>query len=309
MRKNEIKILIYFFIILLCIITVCSIRIDPKHSCGIYSTTDFWINVLVESHGIIIEILIVGLLLQGILLNIEKRKEINDLKKKIDFNRELKTIESKHLLASIIKLLNDLQQTDMHLQKCDLSDLLLARINLTKSSLHATDFTHTNLRLSNFKQSKGERTIFDNATLTGANFINSNFKRLKMRNIKGHNIDLSQCQLLRCGFNESDMESADLRSSTITQSSFDSSTLKSADFRFCIIEEVSFDNSDLKNINFSMCEFKKNNTFENANLENANFLGAINVPVNNLALALSLRNAKFSDDDRLVLVDLGVDFN
>jgi len=243
---------------------------------GLYEDISFWENVIVEAHGMILDLLIVGVILIMILNRIEKKKNINELIEKIEFNRNLKTDEAKYTLMSAIRILNKMKVYKLDLHQCSLSKLIMTNINVSGSSIHAVDFYETNLKSSTFTSTNGVRTIFDCANIKGVDFNNSKFKRSNFNKVNARGSNFKECNITKSQFSEAD--------------------LNNVDFRGCIINDTNFSNADLTNADFRDCEFSGNMTFDGALLQSSNFEGAKNLPFSEIIKAKSLKKTKFDEE-------------
>lgn len=243
---------------------------------GLYNVTEFWENILVEAHGIIMDLFIVGFVLLTLTFRMEKKRSIKVLHNKIEFNRNIKTEEAKYNIFSSIGLLNEVKQTKIDLDQCELSDLIMTKINLTGSSINAVNFTSTNLRNSYFLKVKGGRAIFNNTNLINVKFIGS--------------------KLTRGEFNKVEARSSSFKDSEIVRTKFCDSDLNNIDFRDCVIDRVDFNRANLKNADFRNCKFGNEITFSDCDLQSSDFRTTVNLPILEIAKAKNLRKAKFDDD-------------
>lgn len=272
MKKKKVFILILVLIIVLLIIGLLTISFG-REKFGLYSQNEFWEGVLIEAHGMILDTLIIGLIILGLNNLMEKRREINQLHTQIDYNRHIRTIESKHRIVSCVQSLNNKKISKMDLHQCDLSHLVLPNKKLSNSSLHATVFSYTNLKNSDLSKVNAERPYFNKSRINNVCFDGS--------------------RLHRAEFNESIAKSTSFKNCNIFRTKFDSSNLNNADFRNSHFNKVSFVNSILRNADFRDCTFGDQISFSGADLQSSNFESSKNLDPNIILLAQSVKKAKF----------------
>lgn len=254
---------------------------------GLYEGREFWESVLVEAHGMILDIFILGVVVLLLLNRFEKKREISELHSKIEFNRHIKSEDAKYNIISAIGLLNKVNQTKFDLHQCDLSGLIMTKANLSGSSIHAAKFLNTNLKDSNFTKINGERSIFNKATLNNVNFNSSRLYRADFTNTKARSIHLNNCEIIRTNFCDSDLNNSDFRNSKL--------------------DTISFERAILKNSDFRKCEFGKDISFVDADLQSSDFRDSINIPIADILKAKCFIKAKFDDNVLIELKNLKAD--
>lgn len=274
MKKNEVWITGTLLIIIILIVGYVTINFNDSKF-GLYEKGDFWENILVEAHGFILDVFIIGFLLLIILNRVEKNREIKELHNKIEFNRYIKSDEAKYTIFSAIGILNKVKQTKFDLHQCDLSELIMTKTKLSGSSIHAVKFIRTNLKESELRNINGERPIFDNSNINSANFDKSRLYRAEFHNVKARSVKFLNCKIIRTNFIDSDLNNADFRNSFIEKTSFEKSILKNADFR--------------------NCEFGTEVSFVDADLQSANFSDSKNIPISEIIKAKCLVKARFDN--------------
>lgn len=275
MKRKEILITGNILTIVILIIGFFTISFNDSKF-GLYESTDFWENILVESHGFILDVFIIGFVFIIIMNHYEKRREIHELNNKIEFNRHIRTDEAKYTIFSAIGLLNKVKQTKFDLHQCDLSGLIMSKFNLSGSSIHAVNFTNSNIKESELRQVNGERTIFDNTNLTSSNFNSSRLYRAVFKKAKARSSNFANSKIVRTTILESDFNNSDFRNSWIDKTSFEKTILKNADFR--------------------NCNFGTEISFLDADLSGANFLGSKNIPITEIIKSKCVTKAKFDKE-------------
>lgn len=282
MKLNENKIIIFFFITILIIIFLITSLFTDKF-CSLYVDREFIENILVEAHGMVLDLFFIGIILVFLTNKYEKRREINTLHFKLDSKRYLYNDEGKYEIVSIIKLLNKKGIYKFDLHQCNLSKLELPFYKFKGSSIHATNFSHTNLKAADFSNTHGERPIFDHARIKGIIFKGADLERAEFNETKGRGANFSSSNIFRSNFKNSDFNNIDLRESKLNI--------------------VSFNDSDLKNSDFRDASFGNDISFLNTNLQSANFKNVKNLNISELIKAKNLSKAKFDDEIRTKLLD------
>jgi uncharacterized protein YjbI with pentapeptide repeats len=202
--------------------------VAPNIKIGLYSK-NFWENFLVEMHGMLVELALVG----GLLLWLDNRRRNNNVIKEhqqllidyaeLDFpEANLKKLTSLKGLNSskifIFKVHNmamrgmplhkiefhsgskliGLKVTNGAIKSCVFNDVSMRSCNFAKSEIISTQFTRCNLYKSNFVETicKGvsfERAKVDRVDFTGANLKSAIFKNADIREAKFHNATLDGC--------------------------------------------------------------------------------------------------------------------
>lgn len=247
---------IFFLIALVVVLTTgfwpfVSGNIFPLTSWGLYNR-DFWENVLVEAHGLVFEIFILGLIIvwldskrqknKFVERNIENLWDLNDLNEAEHFKKKIGSI----------KRLNEAGIT-----KIDVTDLLIKESTIK-------DVNFKNSRLFGLKIQSCE--IFDltitDSKLNSADFSKSTFRRCKLQNNYFKNSNFEGCKLV----------GVDFKNSNLYRVKFTNANLESADLRGTDLSRTIFDNANMKNTNIRSCT--KLNIEELAKANNLDYLKA-----------------------------------
>lgn len=182
-------------------------------------------DIAVEFHGVIFDILFIGIIIsiyEGIAKRkkdlFERKQEIKRYKEEIDDFREWKEDEAKYRILGIIKRLNNKRVTQIDLNNCFLENLPLKGLSFSKSnfnssiiensqiidsSFNQTIFVYADLNMSiilnsnfnyscNFRNATFKKSIISNCSFKGANFIKSDFESAKLYNVDFTGADLSE---------------------------------------------------------------------------------------------------------------------
>jgi uncharacterized protein YjbI with pentapeptide repeats len=191
----------------------------------------FWPQVLAEAHGMIFDILIIGILLYWLNERGEVRQRIRTYQDEIDDFRQLESEEASFRTVGNIKRLNRHQVTQINLVNSCLPRTNLNYVNLKGSNMNSANLTNSSLIESNM----------EGARLNQANFENSNLNQvcLKSAYASGANFkdaflikaQLQNALLIKANFHNAYLMEADLRGSYLMGADFEQASLYKADLR------------------------------------------------------------------------------
>ncbi len=193
-----------------------------------YYLNDFdniYMNVLAEAHGMLFDILIIGILLFWLRQVGEEKRRISQFLDEIDDFRMWESEEAAFRNVGNIKRLNrhgvhNLDLVGCYLKKTNLSGIDLSTSNLNTANLSGGTLIESNLSETRMNQTNFENANLNNANLTGSFASGSNFKDAFMikANFKGaflikadfRNGFLMEANLSNCSLAEADFENANL---------------------------------------------------------------------------------------------------
>ena len=172
------------------------LSIKPDITWGLYNKT-FLENVLVEAHGMLFDILVIGILILFLNKLAEKRITNQRYIDEIDDFRGWLNKEAAHRIAGNIKRLN--------------RNGFKGKINLSDCFLNSIDLNGINLQEANLDNAKLQNADLKNANLQKAYFVGANLKKadLKGANLKG--ADLKGANLVYADRAEANLSSEDLK--------------------------------------------------------------------------------------------------
>lgn len=223
-------------------------------------------EVLAESHGMLFDIAIIGILIFWLNKNGEKRLRIRTYKDEIDDFRLWASNEAAFRTVGNIKRLNRHKIYELNLVEC-----YLARTNLNYVVLSGSNMNNANLNHANLIQSK-----LDNVRLNQTNFENCNLNQATLKNAfaNGSNFkdaclikaNLEQTFLIKANFQNAFLMEANLNGSYVTDANFENANLYKADLRNAVgltVDQLSkvktmylakFDDEILKEIQLTIPE-------------------------------------------------------
>ena len=226
-------------IVLICLTTILilvtgnwewvSSQMFPDTTWGLYSKS-FFENVLVEAHGTVLDLVVVGSLL---FYFDQRRSRQNERKRLEETLSDLQTYQapdaSYRVLGTIRRLIS-LGIRSLHLSEMQLNNLRVADIMLTRSNCHAIVFNDSllvNIRL--------EHCACDAAIFAGA---------------KLEHVEFSHCSFKRAKFHGTRLDGVDFRTCEIQGADFTNASLRSANFRGVDCRGLKLQNADMRSANF-----------------------------------------------------------
>ncbi len=196
---------------------------------GLYSR-EFFENVLVEAHGAIMDLFVVGV----VIFWFEKRRANSDTislhKNTLADLKFYRGTDASYRILGQIKRLLELGVNSFQLPEAALDNIEMSDISLIKSNLRAANFTNTTL----------SRITLEKCELDAAVFSGSRFKHVTLKNIK----------LRRANFQGAKLNGCDFTSCELQRANFTNADLRSAIFKGVDCRGVNFRNADLRSANF-----------------------------------------------------------
>ncbi|KWS22204.1 pentapeptide repeat-containing protein [Pseudomonas syringae] len=250
-----------------------STTVFPNTTLGIYNR-GFWENVLVELHGMLIELAVVGVLLLWLDGRREHAKSILQSKEELTDYAELDFPEAHLRKMGALKRLSVAKSTnftvrDLHLVGRELKSLRLKGcsvigMKLTGGKITSTSFENVDMRSSNFVDCTIKNTSF-----MAVKMYSCKFQGAKLTGVKFEDVDINRAEFINC-------------------------TMPNTVFKMVSLAGVRFDGSDL-----GRCSFLGARDIDVAQLAKANNLDYISISKELLAALIVLRpNIKFQRDTR-----------
>ena len=253
MKNFEIKYTLIVFIIVLAAVYLITANTLNKENVPLYSDRDFYINILVEAHGMLLDAFLLGVLVVFFISKAEKRHEISQLHSEIGYIRLLKTDEAKFKIKALIEKLNHSKCYDLDLHQCTLQKIDLLGIKIINGKIHAASFVESNITNSNFSKSRGEKTYFIKSKMTNVQFVNTSFYRSLFIEADARNCNFKNSMLRKCKYEGANVSNCDFRNCDLSESTFENAKARSGDFRNANLKAVNFTNADLQSADFSGC--------------------------------------------------------
>lgn len=226
----------------------------PNTTWGQYSQS-FFENVLVEAHGAVLDLLVVGVILYWFEQRRTRHDQIRRLEEELADLRLYRAPDAPYrTLGTIRRLLALDNSKSLQISEMTLSHLELKDLNLSKCNMYATVFTDSRIKNVCFEKCSLDAAIFAGVIMEQTLLTESSLKRAKFQNAKLNGLNLTSCQIQNADFTNASMRSAN------------------------------FKGLDCKGV-----------VFKNADLTSANFIGALNLDPSTIATARCIRGLKSDD--------------
>lgn len=200
----------------------------PSTTWGLYSKP-FFENVLVEAHGAVLDLFIVGIVLYWFEQRRNHRNQIKAQEEVLADLRHYRSLDAPHRTLGTIRRLLALGRNGLQISEMTLSSLEISNIKLLGCNLHATVFTDSRIKHVQFDNCSVDAAIFAGAVLEDTTFTNSSLRRAKFQNAQLNGLNLTTCWI----------ENAD----------FTNASLRSANLKGLDCKGVTFRNADLRSVN------------------------------------------------------------
>jgi hypothetical protein len=156
---------------------------------------DFSKNILIEAHGMLFDILVIGIFIFALHKLGEKKIEIKRYKEEISDFRFWESDEAKFRIIGNIKRLNDNGITDIDLHNC-----YLEKVHIWKLQLQNADLRGANL----------QEALFLSVNFQGANMRTANLQGAALSHSNLHDTDLAYANLKEVDLEEVNLQGANL---------------------------------------------------------------------------------------------------
>lgn len=201
----------------------------PNTILGLYSR-DFWENVLVEAHGMVIELCVISILIVWLDSKRVINAEISRLREELEDIAELNLPEINVRKIGHIKRLNSKHIYDIYALNLFLDGMALKGIKIDSSRLIGLKIAAGRVSQSKFINVNMRSSVFEKATLKDVCF--------------------TKCELLNSIFSDAKCIGVDFRGSNLTRVNFKNCDLKSALFSECDLKDTDFDGANISRANF-----------------------------------------------------------
>lgn len=201
----------------------------PDKTWGLYSRS-FFENVLVEAHGAVLDLFIVGVILYWFEQRRDRRSQINTQEEVLADLRLYRAPDAPYRTLGTIRRLLALGKNALQISEMTLSSLEIKKISLVNCNLHATVFTDSRIKHVQFVNCSADAAIFAGAVLEDTKFTNSSLRRAKFQNARLNGLDLTTCRIENADFTYASLRSANLKGLDCKGVSFRNADLRSANF-------------------------------------------------------------------------------
>ncbi len=191
----------------------------------------FWPQLLVEAHGMIFDIAVIGILLFWLNKNGETRQRIKTYKDEIDDFRLWESEEAAFRTVGNLKRLNRNQIYEINLVKCYLIKTNLNYVNLRGSNLNSANISNSSLIEINLVNTRLNQTNFENSNLNQANLNSAYASGANFRDAFLIKTQLEGAFLIKANFRNAFLMEANLKNSYLMGADFENTSLYKADLR------------------------------------------------------------------------------
>jgi BTB/POZ domain-containing protein KCTD9 len=181
-----------------------------------YSDPGFRDNVLAEAHGLLVELLVVGVLLLSLDKHRERRSELARYNDTIDEHRGWKSDHAATRLKGLVQRLNARNFTSIDLHHCFMKRVNLKGANLTGALLQQADLGEAYLRNAVFDKAQMDMAYLGHADLRSASFRDADMRLVRFQHSDLTGADFRGANLSRARFNQATLINADLRGADLS---------------------------------------------------------------------------------------------
>jgi BTB/POZ domain-containing protein KCTD9 len=190
----------------------------------------YFSSLLIEAHGMIFDLLIIGILLLWLNKKGEKYRRISHYENEIDDFRHWKSEEAAYRIMGNIKRLNRDGVFKLDLHKCYIPNVNLGFVKLIHSNFNYADMRGINLALANLESSRLNQANLDGACLNKAHLKYTFLSGANLANCSAVKTDFSHAVLIKANFENAYMINADMRYTDLSGACLDNAHLYMADF-------------------------------------------------------------------------------
>ena len=191
----------------------------------------YWAQVLVEAHGMLFDIAVIGILIFWLNRRGEERQRIRTYKDEIDDFRLWESEEAAFRTVGNIKRLNRHNIHDINLVNCYLSKTNLNYINLSGSNLNSADLSHSFLIEADLENTRLNQTNLENSNLNQVNLKSSYASGANFKDAYLIKSNFENAFLIKSNFKNAFLMEANLRNAYVTGADFENASLYKADLR------------------------------------------------------------------------------
>ncbi|RYV01806.1 hypothetical protein SOPP22_15740 [Shewanella sp. OPT22] len=200
----------------------------PNTTVGLYNR-GFWENVLVEAHGLLFDILIIGV----IVVWLDTKRAQSDEK------------------VTTLNNLSDVSYLDLpevNLRKVGmihrLNNLDVFQFSINQLVISGARVIELTSKFSSLNQLKAKKTEITSSNFINTQLIKSDFSESLIRTTK-----FLKCEMKKTVFIDSQVRGVDFTDSNLERAVFINADLQNAIFKGCNLREINFENANLRNVN------------------------------------------------------------
>lgn len=197
-----------FFVFLFCSVIIGAITVDRYYNAA--TLTNVFDKILIESYGMLFDILVICVFLTALNERSRKKMEIQRYKDDIDDLRNLKTQEAAYRIRGSILRLNRYNFSKIDLSLCHLKNVRLKEANLEGAGLVGAELQYTDLEKANLRKADLQSANLQNAVLVEADLKGAILWKTNLRAANLEKANLSGANLKEADLSEAWLEGANL---------------------------------------------------------------------------------------------------
>lgn len=248
-----------------------------------YGPRSFTENLLAEAHGVLIDILMLGVIIVWFQQKGNNKLLARRYQDEIDDFRNWKAEEAARRIRGNIKRMNEIGLSAIDLNNCYLRNMDMRRYRLDGSNLWRSDLSFCDLRDASLSNSYMEDINLYSSILTNANFEKAVLLKADLKNADLRNTQFKNAVMQGSNLNESDLENADMENADLSKVDLRGCNLFNANLKGCDLDGAILDGAYLKKVNLrgakgiSVQQLVKAQTLFEAEMDEILLLDLINI--------------------------------
>lgn len=234
----------------------------------LFETEDFFMEVMAEAHGVLMDILIIGWLLFWLRKVGERRLLTNRYREEIEDFLAWRTPEATLRIAGNIRRLNRLEVpgplklTEAYLVEARLDDVDLEAADLWGADLSGASLTgavlaETNLAGANLRSANLERAVLTRADLRGSDLTEADLERAFMEKVDLRGANLTASDLQFAALPQADLRHARLLGANLRGAHLERCDLRQGVFDGANLQGASLDGADIRGADFTRADLRR----------------------------------------------------
>jgi BTB/POZ domain-containing protein KCTD9 len=229
---------------------------------GKLSSKEHWDNVLVEMHGMLMDIVVFGLLITIYDEINERKNEKKKLMEEINDFKNWGTDEAANRIIGSIKKLNRMQ-----VYKIDISYGKVIAADLTYCKFNESTFSYSDFRKSSF-----DYTVMRGVDIGGSKFSYCRFLQTDMQQCNAYGAHFEKAKFVNCLLGLSNYNNAIFDESSIEISQMNNCNLRGTSFYKAKLLGTKLTDSDIRGANFKEAEISYGTDFTGCIVESPTWI-------------------------------------
>lgn len=235
---NPISISVAIFLVMLCFVVIISR--------DYYGPGSFTENLLAEAHGVLIDILMLGVIIVWFQQKGNNKLLARRYQDEIDDFRNWKAEEAARRIRGNIKRMNEIGITSIDLSNCYLRNMDMRSYRLDFSNLWRSDLSFCDIRNASMVNAYMEDINLYSSVLSSSVFKNAVLLKADLRNADMRHSIFSGASMQESKLNESDLENASFENADLSKADLSECNLTGANLRNCVLEESVFEGTYIR---------------------------------------------------------------